>query len=47
MNQYKKFKNLFEEFYNKENIFIDEEMKNHVHFKVGGPADILLLPESK
>lgn len=47
MNQYKKFKNLFEEFYNKANIFIDEEMKNHVHFKVGGPADILLLPESK
>lgn len=47
MNQYKKFKNLFEEFYNKENIFIDEEMKKHVHFRVGGPADILLLPESK
>lgn len=47
MNQYKQFKNLFEEFYNKENIFIDEEMKNHVHFRVGGPADILLIPESK
>ena len=46
MNQYKKFINLFEEFYNKETIFIDEEMKNHVHFRVGGPADILLLPES-
>jgi len=47
MNQYKNFKNLFEEFYNKENVFIDEEMKNHVHFRVGGPADILLIPESK
>lgn len=47
MNQYKNLKSLFEEFYKKENIILDSEMKNHVYFKVGGPADILLIPESK
>ena len=47
MNQYKEYKGLFEKFYKKENIIIDAEMKNYVHFRVGGPADILLIPESK
>lgn len=47
MNHYKEFKNLFEEFYKSENIIIDAEMKKYVHFKVGGPADILLIPQSK
>ncbi len=47
MNQYKVFKELFEEFYKSENVIIDAEMKNYVHFRVGGPADILLIPESK
>lgn len=47
MNQYKEYKGLFEKFYKEENIIIDAEMKNYVHFRVGGPADILLIPESK
>jgi UDP-N-acetylmuramate dehydrogenase len=29
-----------------ENIKINEPMKNHTSFKVGGPADILVTPES-
>ncbi|WP_300382238.1 UDP-N-acetylmuramate dehydrogenase [Clostridium sp.] len=47
MNQYKEYKSLFEKFYKEENVIIDAEMKNYVHFRVGGPADILLIPESK
>lgn len=30
----------------KANIVIDEPMKNHTYFKVGGPADILVNPEN-
>lgn len=30
-----------------ENIFINEPLKNHTTFKVGGPADILVTPTSK
>jgi UDP-N-acetylmuramate dehydrogenase len=47
MNLYKEYKGLFGKFYKEENIIIDAEMKNYVHFRVGGPADILLIPESK
>jgi UDP-N-acetylmuramate dehydrogenase len=31
----------------KENIKIDEPMKKHISFKVGGPADILVKPKSE
>jgi len=37
---------LFEAVVGKVNILIDEPMKSHTSFKVGGPADILLLPNS-
>ena len=47
MNQYKVFEGLFKEFYKSENVILNAEMKNYVHFKVGGPADILLIPENK
>ena len=47
MNQYKVFERLFKEFYKSENVSLDAEMKNYVQFKVGGPADILLIPENK
>ena len=47
MNQYKKFEGLFKEFYKSENVIVDAEMKNYVHFRVGGPADILLILEIK
>ena len=30
-----------------ENIFVNEPLKNHTTFKVGGPADILVTPTSK
>jgi len=29
-----------------ENVKLDEPMKNHTSFKVGGPADILVTPVS-
>ncbi|GAA0733824.1 UDP-N-acetylmuramate dehydrogenase [Clostridium oceanicum] len=44
MNQYKKFKEEFESIVGKSNIFIDEPMKKHISFKVGGPADLLVIP---
>ena len=47
MNKYGKFVGLFREFYNEDNIKIDEKLSGYVNFKVGGPADILLIPESK
>lgn len=47
MNKYGKFVGLFREFYNEDNIKIDEKLSNYVNFKVGGPADILLIPDSK
>ena len=30
-----------------ENIKENEPMKNHTSFKVGGPADLFLMPQSK
>lgn len=47
MNQFRGLIDLFKEFYKEENIIADAEMKKHVHFRVGGPADILLIPETK
>lgn len=47
MNQYKIFEGLFKDFYKSENVILNAEMKNYVHFRVGGPADILLIPENK
>ena len=32
---------------NKEDIKIDEPMKKHISFKVGGPADILVTPRTE
>lgn len=47
MNKYGNFVGLFREFYNEDNIKIDEKLSSYVNFKVGGPADILLIPNSK
>lgn len=30
-----------------ENILIDEEMKNHTSFKIGGPVDLMVLPRNE
>ncbi len=38
--------NIFEKILNKDQIFIDESMKKHTTFKIGGKADFLLLPNS-
>lgn len=46
MNQYKDFQYPLENIVGKHNVKIDEYMKNHTSFKVGGPVDILLTPET-
>ena len=47
MNKYGKFIGLFRDFYDESEIKIDEKLSGYVNFKVGGPADILLLPKTK
>ena len=47
MNKYNKFVGLFNEFYDINDIKIDEKLSEYVNFKVGGQADILLIPNSK
>lgn len=44
MDQYIKYKDKFNEFYDNEQIEMNSEMKNHIYFKVGGKVDILLNP---
>lgn len=46
MNRYKDLCNKLYEIVQSENVAIDEPMKNHTSFKVGGPVDILVTPES-
>ena len=44
MNQYLRYIDSFKKIYNDSELKIDENMSNHIHFKVGGPVDILLIP---
>jgi len=46
MKQYEKLLKELYELIDRANIMIDEPMKNHTYFKVGGPADILVTPEN-
>ena len=46
MNQYLKYRDLFEKIYSENEMMIDENMSKHIYFKVGGPADILVSPSS-
>jgi len=46
MNRYKDFDLELCNLVGQENVLIDEPMKKHTSFKVGGPADILVTPES-
>jgi len=46
MNLYSDFSKILSNFFASDKIHIDELMKNHTSFKVGGPADILVTPES-
>lgn len=47
MNKYMEFANKLKNVITEDKILIDEPMKNHTHFKLGGPADILVIPESE
>lgn len=44
MKQYLMFLDEFKKIYKDENIKVNEKMSEHISFKVGGPADILLEP---
>lgn len=46
MNQYGKYKDLFYGIYKDEEIQLNANMSEHIYFKVGGPADILLKPNN-
>ncbi|MCM8710159.1 UDP-N-acetylmuramate dehydrogenase [Clostridium sp. SYSU_GA19001] len=46
MNRYKNFSSELYNILSSEDVVIDEPMKNHTSFKVGGPADILVTPEN-
>ena len=45
MNQYIDFKDRLSKIVSKTNILLNEPMKNHTSFKVGGPVDIMAIPE--
>ena len=45
MKQYVELLKKLYEVTDKANIMIDDPMKNHTYFKVGGPADILVTPD--
>lgn len=46
MSQYKDFAMELIKWLGEENVKIDEPMKKHTSFKVGGPVDILVIPET-
>ncbi|EPZ53938.1 UDP-N-acetylenolpyruvoylglucosamine reductase domain protein [[Clostridium] sordellii ATCC 9714] len=46
MNKEFIYKNLLN-ILDKEGIYLNEPMKNHISFKVGGPADFLLKPKTE
>ena len=46
MNQFENFSNKLSKLLKEEDIVINEPMKNHTSFKVGGPADILVCPKT-
>ena len=46
MNQYGKYKDLFNKIYEESQIQLDAKMSEHIYFKVGGAVDILLTPNN-
>lgn len=38
---------LFSELFNKQALYFNEPMKNHTSFKIGGPVEVLFLPNNK
>lgn len=45
MNSYKHFSEILIDIVKPNNILLNEPMKNHISFRVGGPCDILVTPE--
>ena len=46
MNHYGEYKNLFSKIYRESQIQLDTRMSENIYFKVGGPVDILLTPNT-
>lgn len=46
MNHYGEYKNLFSKIYKDSQIQLDAKMSENIYFKVGGPVDILLTPNT-
>ena len=46
MNHYGEYKNLFSKIYEDSQIQLDAKMSGNIYFKVGGPVDILLTPNT-
>lgn len=42
-----KYRELFKDIYSENQIGFDANMSEHIYFKVGGPADVLLVPNTK
>ena len=42
-----KYSELFKDIYSKNQIELNAKMSEHIYFKVGGPVDVLLIPETK
>ncbi|MEG1003001.1 UDP-N-acetylmuramate dehydrogenase [Clostridium sp.] len=42
-----KYSELFKDIYSKNQIEVNAKMSEHIYFKVGGPVDLLLIPETK
>lgn len=38
---------IFSELFNNKTFYLNEPMKNHTSFKIGGPVDVLFLPDTK
>ena len=47
MNQYKEIKEILCKYCGEsENVISDAPMKEHTHFRVGGPVDLLVTPST-
>ncbi|WP_055069379.1 UDP-N-acetylmuramate dehydrogenase [Clostridium massiliamazoniense] len=47
MNQYKEIKEILCKCCGEENVIAEAPMKEHTHFRVGGPVDLLVTPSTK
>lgn len=46
MNRYMEFSRILKDLVGTKNVLLNENMKNHTSFKVGGPADIMIIPDN-